>query len=95
MLIEAMTYRVGHHSTSDDSLGYREQAEISYWIKNDNPITRLRLYLEKRQWWDKTQDDDLKKNIRKRVGILTQCYSYLTSLSLSLSLSLSFCGIKK
>jgi len=67
VLIEAMTYRVGHHSTSDDSLGYRQQEEISYWIKKDNPITRLRLYLERRQWWDKTQDDELKKNIRKQV----------------------------
>jgi 2-oxoisovalerate dehydrogenase E1 component alpha subunit len=28
VLIEAMTYRVGHHSTSDDSTVYRDEKEI-------------------------------------------------------------------
>ena len=28
VLIEAMTYRVGHHSTSDDSTVYRHEKEI-------------------------------------------------------------------
>lgn len=31
VLIEAMTYRGGHHSTSDDSSRYRKQDEINYW----------------------------------------------------------------
>jgi len=32
ILIEAITYRVGHHSTSDDSTRYRESSEIERWV---------------------------------------------------------------
>lgn len=45
VLIEAMTYRLGHHSTSDDSTAYRSVDEINSWDKNDNPINRFKNYL--------------------------------------------------
>lgn len=31
VLIEGMTYRIGHHSTSDDSTAYRSVDEVKYW----------------------------------------------------------------
>ena len=31
VLVEAMTYRVGHHSTSDDSSKYRAVEEVQEW----------------------------------------------------------------
>lgn len=31
ILVEAMTYRVGHHSTSDDSSKYRPIEEVQEW----------------------------------------------------------------
>lgn len=31
VLVEAMTYRVGHHSTSDDSSKYRPMEEVQEW----------------------------------------------------------------
>lgn len=31
ILVEAMTYRVGHHSTSDDSSKYRPLEEVQEW----------------------------------------------------------------
>jgi TPP-dependent pyruvate/acetoin dehydrogenase alpha subunit len=31
VLVEAMTYRVGHHSTSDDSSKYRPAEEVKEW----------------------------------------------------------------
>lgn len=31
VLIEAMTYRLGHHSTSDDSTAYRSVDEMNSW----------------------------------------------------------------
>lgn len=40
VLIEAMTYRVGHHSTSDDYTRYREQSEVAHWLRDNNPIAR-------------------------------------------------------
>ena len=55
-LIEAMTYRVGHHSTSEDSTAYRPVAEVNYWKKEDQPITRLRFYLTNKQWWTEADD---------------------------------------
>ncbi|XP_039909977.1 2-oxoisovalerate dehydrogenase subunit alpha, mitochondrial [Hirundo rustica] len=66
-LIEAMTYRIGHHSTSDDSSAYRSVDEVNYWDKQDHPISRLRHYMARRQWWDEAQEKAWRKNSRKMV----------------------------
>jgi len=42
--IEAVTYRMGAHSTSDDPTRYRAQAEVDAWAKKD-PLDRLRKHL--------------------------------------------------
>ncbi len=44
-LIEAVTYRMGAHTTSDDPTKYRREEEEREWAERD-PITRLRVYLE-------------------------------------------------
>ncbi|WP_432839670.1 pyruvate dehydrogenase (acetyl-transferring) E1 component subunit alpha [Dactylosporangium sp. CA-092794] len=46
MLIEAYTYRMGAHTTSDDPSRYRSAAEEQRWQRRD-PIARLRTYLER------------------------------------------------
>jgi 2-oxoisovalerate dehydrogenase E1 component alpha subunit len=46
VLIEAMTYRGGHHSTSDDSTRYRDASEIKYWQDHFDPLVRFRAYIE-------------------------------------------------
>jgi len=46
VLIEAMSYRRGHHSTSDDSTRYRSVAEIKFWQENMDPVKRFRNYIE-------------------------------------------------
>ncbi|KAM3830350.1 2-oxoisovalerate dehydrogenase subunit alpha, mitochondrial isoform 1-T1 [Vipera latastei] len=66
-LIEAMTYRIGHHSTSDDSSAYRSVDEVNYWDKQDHPISRLRHYMVSRNWWDEEQEKSWRKKSRKRV----------------------------
>jgi 2-oxoisovalerate dehydrogenase E1 component alpha subunit len=43
-LIEAFTYRMGAHTTSDDPTRYRSAAEEEYWRQRD-PIDRLRSHL--------------------------------------------------
>ena len=43
-LIEAFTYRMGAHTTSDDPSRYRTSVEEDYWRERD-PIARLRTYL--------------------------------------------------
>jgi 2-oxoisovalerate dehydrogenase E1 component alpha subunit len=49
--IEALTYRMSGHSTSDDPRRYRDQEELEFWERHD-PLTRVRLLLEHRGWAD-------------------------------------------
>ncbi|MFD6090769.1 pyruvate dehydrogenase (acetyl-transferring) E1 component subunit alpha [Oerskovia sp. NPDC060338] len=42
--IEAVTYRMGPHTTADDPTRYRDPAELETWAGRD-PITRYRTYL--------------------------------------------------
>ena len=69
VLIEAMTYRLGHHSTSDDSTAYRSVDEMNTWEKDDNPLNRFKSYLYK----NGVLNEDLEKSIdaeqRKEVGL--------------------------
>ena len=44
-LIEALTYRIGGHSSSDDPTKYRAEDELQRWTLRD-PILRLRRHLE-------------------------------------------------
>jgi 2-oxoisovalerate dehydrogenase E1 component alpha subunit len=67
VLIEAMTYRGGHHSTSDDSSRYRTQDEIDSWNASNNPITRTRKFLENRDLWDADQESALRQKARADV----------------------------
>ena len=67
VLVEAMTYRGGHHSTSDDSTRYRSSAEIAHWADNHNPITRTRLLLERLQLWDSSQEAAMRRAARDDV----------------------------
>ena len=53
-----MTYRVGHHSTSDDSSAYRPAAEVHEWTEKDAPIVRVRQHLITRGWWSEEADRD-------------------------------------
>ncbi|MGP3533667.1 thiamine pyrophosphate-dependent dehydrogenase E1 component subunit alpha [Microbacterium sp. RD1] len=45
--IEAVTYRLGAHTTSDDPTKYRTSAEEEAWLRRD-PIARMRTHLEQR-----------------------------------------------
>jgi len=67
VLIEAMSYRISHHSTSDDSFAYRARVEVEDWKRRDNPITRLRKYLEKKGVWDEEKEKEARGRTRKEV----------------------------
>lgn len=67
VLIEAMSYRVSHHSTSDDSFAYRAKVEVEDWKRRDNPITRLRKYLEAQGMWGEEQEKTLRSEARKSI----------------------------
>lgn len=67
VLIEAMSYRISHHSTSDDSFAYRARVEVEDWKRRDNPITRLRKYLESKNLWNDEKEKATRTRLRKEV----------------------------
>jgi TPP-dependent pyruvate/acetoin dehydrogenase alpha subunit len=59
-LIEAVTFRMGGHSSSDDPTRYRDPGLVAEWERRD-PLVRLRSYLGERGLWsegDETQWTD-------------------------------------
>jgi 2-oxoisovalerate dehydrogenase E1 component alpha subunit len=67
VLLEAMSYREGHHSTSDDSTRYRTVEEIKSWREQSNPVRRLRAFLEAKGWWDGDKEEALFGSERRAV----------------------------
>lgn len=60
-LIEAYTYRLGAHTTSDDPTLYREDSEVEEWKEKD-PVKRFRQYLLdqgilSQEWEEKTKKE--------------------------------------
>lgn len=62
-----MTYRIGHHSTSDDSTAYRSVEEVKFWDENDHPIVRLKRNLLNRGWWSEDEDKKYATQVRKEI----------------------------
>ncbi|KAK9816866.1 hypothetical protein WJX72_006300 [[Myrmecia] bisecta] len=66
VMIEAMSYRSGHHSTSDDSSRYRTTDEMKQWRARD-PVMRFQRWLVQLKWWEEAQEQALRKALRKEV----------------------------
>ncbi|MBN2745621.1 MAG: pyruvate dehydrogenase (acetyl-transferring) E1 component subunit alpha [Bacteroidales bacterium] len=63
VLIEALTYRKGPHTTSDDPTKYRTAEEEKEWDKTD-PLKRLKMWLEDQKlvdWDEESLIEDYKK----------------------------------
>lgn len=67
VIVEAMAYRVGHHSTSDDSTAYRSAQEIDVWQNAEHPIRKLENYMRKKGWWNEQDESEYAKRARKQV----------------------------
>lgn len=72
-LIEALTYRLGDHTTADDSSRYRDAAEVEVWRRND-PIVRLRSYLRVNGWWTDEAEAALDAECAAAVEQAVQAY---------------------
>ena len=68
VMIEAMTYRQGHHSTSDDSSRYRDAEEVQNAEDVSDPLLRFDLFLRQFGW----MDDDVAATIEdeERIAVL-------------------------
>src|SRR5690625_849785 len=58
VLIEAITYRFGPHTMSDDPTRYRLDDEVGEWQKRD-PLVRMRTYLEEKGLWSEEQEEEV------------------------------------
>ncbi|MCZ8529296.1 thiamine pyrophosphate-dependent dehydrogenase E1 component subunit alpha [Alteromonas sp. PRIM-21] len=66
VLIEAMTYRLAAHSTSDDPTGYRSREEEDKWRAKD-PIVRMEKWLESKGWFDAAENQKRVDKARQDV----------------------------
>jgi pyruvate dehydrogenase E1 component alpha subunit/2-oxoisovalerate dehydrogenase E1 component alpha subunit len=65
--IEAVTYRIGPHSTSDDPTRYRSEAEVEAWKRKD-PLDRLRKYLALERLVTETTDAALEGELVAEIA---------------------------
>ncbi len=69
-LIEAKTHRFTAHSSDDDDRSYRSR-ELLAEEKKDDPIPRMREWMESEKLWDKEAEDALMKRIKHEVDDAT------------------------
>src|ERR1700752_2672431 len=68
-LIEAITYRMGPHTTSDDPTRYRSDEEVAQWAARD-PIQRYRTYLQSvGVWTERLEERVAAKSKRLRTEL--------------------------
>lgn len=67
VLVEAMTYRQGHHSTSDDSTQYRGTEEVDRFANNHDPLTRLEFFLMNHGWLSSNESKQIQESERSAV----------------------------
>jgi pyruvate dehydrogenase E1 component alpha subunit len=72
-LIEALTYRLGDHTTADDSARYRPPEEVQARWKAE-PIARLRAYLVGQGAWGKAEEERLSRDCQERIDAAIERY---------------------
>jgi pyruvate dehydrogenase E1 component alpha subunit len=65
-LIEAVTYRIGPHTTADDPGRYRDDTETEEWRERD-PLTRVRLLLERAGGWTSEWQAEMEDVAARRI----------------------------
>lgn len=65
--IEAVTYRLGDHTTADDARRYRDAKEVDAWKAKD-PLIRTRKYLENVGKWNDELQTELEARAKTIVG---------------------------
>ncbi|MGB3725977.1 MAG: thiamine pyrophosphate-dependent dehydrogenase E1 component subunit alpha [Glaciecola sp.] len=66
VLVEAMTYRLAAHSTSDDPSGYRSKDEEAKWQLKD-PVLRFQKWMASKGWFDEKDMDSYKIACREEI----------------------------
>jgi pyruvate dehydrogenase E1 component alpha subunit len=66
VLIEALTYRIGAHTTADDPRRYQPPDEIALWRTRD-PLPRFEAYLRRRGVWDAGSSQEAVAEALRRI----------------------------
>lgn len=72
-LIEAVTYRLGVHTTADDPTKYRKQEEVEKWEKLD-PIPRYAKYLMNRGILNEQRIDEIEQGVVAEIAQAVERY---------------------
>lgn len=79
-LIEALTYRLGPHTTSDDAARYRTDKEVESWRQSD-PLTRVRLYLSRNDAWSPEWQVDIDRRIAHQIEMAVDSLNHVHGLT--------------
>jgi len=72
-VVEALTYRLGDHTTADDASRYRDDAEPTrHWP--DEPVLRLRRYLTAKGMWMKSDEEHLLQETSNEIDAAATAY---------------------
>jgi pyruvate dehydrogenase E1 component alpha subunit len=66
VLIEAETYRMAAHTTSDDPTKYRTSEEEALWAPRD-PLIRMKAFLTQRGLWSDKQEEEYTEHVTTEV----------------------------
>lgn len=66
VVIEALTYRFGPHTMSDDPTRYRREKELTEWEEKD-PLIRMRNYLQEKGLWDEEQENEVMEACKDEI----------------------------
>jgi 2-oxoisovalerate dehydrogenase E1 component alpha subunit len=72
-VIEAMTYRLSDHTTSDDATRYREASEVEA-ARRLEPLARTRAFLESRGLWNEQAEQSLRRECAEAVDTAVKQY---------------------
>jgi 2-oxoisovalerate dehydrogenase E1 component alpha subunit len=72
-MIEALTYRLGDHTTADDASRYRDDSEVGRRWKEE-PIARLRQHLVASHTWGKREEEEVLANCALQIDAAVEAY---------------------
>ncbi len=81
-VIEAITYRLGDHTTADDASRYRPDEEVEN-AKRFEPVLRLRQYLMDNNQWSVQQENKLMEDCAIKVEAAVKEYQSASKLPVS------------
>jgi 2-oxoisovalerate dehydrogenase E1 component subunit alpha len=72
-VIEALTYRLSDHTTSDDATRYRSAEEVEA-ARRREPIARMRAFLQSRGLWDENAEQDFRRHCSDEIEAAVSQY---------------------